>query len=90
MKAAYYLFACIFSLVTQLLLTPTPALAKNNCETNVSQTNPAIGIGGTGIHADQGIGGTGHPEKGIGDTGGKLVEEGGRRNRNHRHHHWFC
>ena len=76
------------SLAITLVGIPT-VMAKNNCETNLVQVNPAAGIGGTGskftesgvggtgIHASGGIGGTGHPEKGIGGTGSKLAEEGG-------------
>lgn len=79
----------LVSLALTLALGIPSVLAKNNCETNLVQVNPAAGIGGTGskitesgvggtgIHASGGIGGTGHPEKGIGGTGSKLAEEGG-------------
>lgn len=80
---------CTVTLVITILLGVPNVFAKNNCETSLTQVNPAVGIGGTGskvtesgvggtgMHAGGGIGGTGHPEKGIGGTGSKLAEDGG-------------
>ena len=89
MKSWLHYLLYLVSLALTLALGIPSVLAKNNCETNLVQVNPAAGIGGTGskitesgvggtgIHASGGIGGTGHPEKGIGGTGSKLAEEGG-------------
>lgn len=89
MKLWSHFLLCTISLAITILLSIPNGFAKNNCETNLTQVNPAAGIGGTGskvtesgvggtgIYAGGGIGGTGHPEKGIGGTGSKLAEEGG-------------
>ncbi|HNM00807.1 MAG TPA: DUF5666 domain-containing protein [Nitrosomonas sp.] len=84
----HFLLHTVTLVITILLAVPN-VFAKNNCETSLTQVNPAAGIGGTGskvaesggggtgIYAGGGIGGTGHPEKGIGGTGSKLAEDGG-------------
>jgi len=89
MKLWSHFLLCTISLAITILLGIPNGFAKNNCETNLTQVNPAAGIGGTGskitesgvggtgTYAGGGIGGTGHPEKGIGGTGSKLAEEGG-------------
>ena len=89
MKLWSHFLLCTISIAITILLGIPNGFAKNNCETNLTQVNPAAGIGGTGskvtesgvggtgIYAGGGIGGTGHPEKGIGGTGSKLAEEGG-------------
>ncbi len=103
---AYRISIHLLQVVTLLLIYSISALAKNNCDTNTSQVNPATfiqsGIGGTGIGecsvntlaqnncdtnaspaipTQSGIGGTGAPQSGIGDTGihleGTSNQEGG-------------
>lgn len=93
LAAAYHISASyLLRIVTLLLICSVNALAKNNCDTNASQVNPAkfshseidgtgavmvqSGIGGTGLH-DGGAGGTGSPaESGIGGTG-SVASDGG-------------
>lgn len=91
LAAAYHISIYLSRIVTLLLICSVSALAKNNCETNASQINPAnfahsgiggtgspiaqSGIGGTGIH-DGGTGGTGNQESGIGGTG-SVASDGG-------------
>lgn len=91
LAAAYHICAYLSRIVTLLLICSVSALAKNNCETNASQINPAnfthseiggtgtpiahSGIGGTGIR-DGGTGGTGNQESGIGGTG-SVASDGG-------------
>lgn len=88
LAAAYHISAYLSRIVTLLLICSVSALAKNNCETNTSQINPAnfthSGIGGTGAPIGQsGIGGTGlhdggtdNQESGIGGTG-SVASDGG-------------
>ena len=91
LAAAYHISAYLSRIVILLLICSVIALAKNNCETNASQINPAnfthsgiggtgapiaqSGIGGTGIH-EGGTGGTGNQESGISGTG-SVASDGG-------------
>ena len=68
MKTIRSILFCIIGLLTQLVLTPMEVAAKNNCETNVSLSNPAMDIGGTGSEISR---------SDIGGTGTKVVNEGG-------------
>ncbi|MBP6057410.1 MAG: hypothetical protein KA524_03145 [Nitrosomonas sp.] len=78
LAAAYHISIYLLRIVTLLLICSVSALAKNNCETNASQINPAnfahSGIGGTGSPiAQSGIGGTGIHDGGT----GSVASDGG-------------
>ncbi len=82
LAAAYHISAYLSRIVILLLICSVIALAKNNCETNASQINPAnfthSGIGGTGAPiAQSGMGGTGIQDGGTGGTGNQESGIGG-------------
>ncbi|MBA3754827.1 MAG: hypothetical protein H0X02_00730 [Nitrosomonas sp.] len=82
LAAAYHISTYLSRIVILLLICSVSALAKNNCETNASQINPAnfthSGIGGTGAPiAQSGMGGTGIQDGGTGGTGNQESGIGG-------------